>query len=689
VCSFGFAGHASSAEGRNAYVQLPLTFEANQGQTDPQVAFLARGSRHALFLTRTEAVLVLQHAKSSQSGSSERSVVRMKPLGARSDVRPEGLDVLPGRVNYLLGSRSEKWRSNVTSYARVRYRDVYPGVDLIYYGHQGELEYDFVVAPGADPSAIRLGFDGADLSIDDRGDLTGTVGGGEVRLERPVIYQARSGRRQFIPGEWILAGPREARFRVGEYDSSLPLVIDPVLSYSTYLGAERDDQGAGIAVDIHGSAYVTGYTTSTAFPATAGSFQQSNAGPGDVFVTKLDRDGSTLVYSTYVGGTDDDAGASIALDFQGHAYVAGSTNSADFPTTAESLQPHAGVTDAFVMKLDRTGSSLIYSTFLGGTDRDDAVGIAVDLAGQAYVAGTTASIDFPTSPGAVQSTSAGTTDGFIAKLNRAGSALRYSTYLGSSGFDFVADVAVDLLGHAYVTGGTRAANFPTTPGALRATSDGLSDEAFVTKLDRTGSSLVYSTYLGGTHNDFGAALAVDVFGRAYVTGGTSSADFPTTPGAFQATVMDSDAYVVKLDRSGSSLVYSTLLGGSGQDWGNDIAIDIRGHACVTGTAGSTDFPTANAVQDTAGGQVDAFVTKFDRGGTALVYSTYLGGSDREDGVEVALDIRGRAYVVGMTSSIDMPTTTGAFQNTFGGDRDGFVAKIDDVVGQDGQGAGSR
>jgi hypothetical protein len=678
----------SDREVRDLQGQLQLSFEANAGQTDERVRFLARGNGYTLFLTPTEAVLSLQRSaavapepgalRSRRLSATERAVVRMKLLGARSDVRMEGLEVLPGKVNYLVGADRHKWRQNVPTYARVAYRNVYPGVDLEYYGRDGELEYDFIVAAGTDPSAIRLAFDGANLTVDASGDLIASVAGGDVRMRKPVLYQDVGGQRMPVTGDWKLTSASEAGFRIGNYDTARPLVIDPVLSYSTYLGRQADDQGAGIAVDRRGHAYVTGFTTSTDFPTTAGAVQTVSVGSGgDAYVTKFDRAGATLVYSTYFGGSDSDAGNGIAVDLQGNAYVVGITFSVDLPTTPSALHPFRGQTDAFVMKLNRDGSELVYSTYLGGAEPDSGTSIAVDAAGRAFVTGDTSSVDFPTTPGAVQTINAGRTDGFVASLSRSGATLRYSTYLGGSAIENAADIDIDAAGHAFVTGSTRSADFPTTPGAFQPDADGLSDEAFVAKLNRSGTALVYSTHLGSiNNNDYGFGIAVDAFGHAYVTGATSSSDFPTTPGAFDRTGSD-DAFVTKLNRAGSGLLYSTYLGGSGQDWGSDIAVDLKGNAYVLGSTRSADFPTARAFQRTFGGIFDAFVTKLDRTGSTLAYSTYLGGSDLDDGMAIALDWAGNAYVTGNTSSDDLPTTAGSFQPLLGGDRDAFVAKLTD------------
>jgi hypothetical protein len=696
---------------RTTYARLPLGFEPNEGQTDSQVKFLARGRRYTLFLTATEAVLTLGTSGSvspraedgrfsSMRGPervepSKQAVVRMMLVGARRDAEIEGVDLLPRAINYLLGRDPTNWRRGIQSYGRVRYRDVYAGIDLVYYGREGELEYDFVVAPAASPRDILLEFDGTTFSVDANGDLVGGLADGEIRMRRPSVYQEIAGVRVPIHGEWALTAGGRARFEIGDYDRTKPLVIDPMLAYSTYLGGSRDDGPADIAVDAAGNAYLTGFTTSRNFPTTAGVFQTTFRARGEAFVTKVDPTGSTLVYSTYIGGTANEGGQAIAVDAAGNAYVAGTTQSDDFPTTPGAFQTTGGgpidafANDGFVAKLDAAGSSLVYSTYLGGSDTESIAGIAVDPAGNAYVTGSTLSGDFPTTPGALQTGPASGLpappvfepsryDAFVTKLNATGSALVYSTYLGGTQQDTAADICVDALGNAYVTGRTRSENFPTTPGAFQQSDGGLNESAFVTKLDPSGSALGYSTYLEGSHHEFGAGIAVDAVGQAYVTGGTQSVDFPTTSGTIQPSLGgDSDAFVTKLNPTGSGLAYSTYLGGIGQDWGDDIALDVLGNAYVTGTTRSTDFPLGPAAwQPTFGGGLfDSFVAKLDGTGSDLVYASFLGGSHADFPSGIAVDATANAYATGLTVSLNFPVTAGAFQTTFGGERDGYIAKI--------------
>jgi hypothetical protein len=687
------------------YGKLPRSFEANQGQTDPQVKFLSRGSGYSLFLTNNQAVLLLKRpdvsktrqqphtvsatAEPTRAHAIAASVLRIKLVAANPATKTVGLDELAGKSNYFIGNDPQKWRTNVANYARVQYREIYPGVDLVYYGNQGQLEHDFVVAPGANPKIIRMRFEGdRGHKLAANGDLVLSIKGGEVRLQKPRIYQEIGGVQREVAGRYVPKGKRQVGFAVAAYDTTRPLVIDPVLFYSTYLGGSDYDQSNGIAVDASGDAYVTGYTSSSNFPTTTGAFQTAFGGASDAFVTELNPTGSALVYSTYLGGSGYDQGNGIAVDASGNAYVTGSTSSTNFPSSSGASQTASGGgTDAFVTKLDPTGSALGYSTYLGGVDEDQGTGIAVDALDNAYVTGFTFSSTFPTTPGAFDTIFGGTPfleDAFVTKLNPLGSGLVYSTYLGGSDVDQGRGIAVEASGNAYVTGYTYSSNFPTTTGAFQTTFGGGSFDAFVTKLNPAGSApLLYSTYLGGFNYDVGLGIAVNTLANAFVTGYTYSPNFPTTTGAFQTTFGGtSDAFVTKLNPTGSSpLVYSTYLGGYDVDWGLGIAVDALDNAYLTGYTESSNFPiTSGALQPTRGGVVDAFVTKLNpTGSSPLVYSTYLGGVNYDEGFGIAVDPLDNAYVTGYTYSPNFPTTTGAFQPTFGGYLDAFVTKITDVV----------
>jgi hypothetical protein len=638
------------------YGQLPLSFEANQGQTDGQVQFLARGQGYTLFLTAGEAVFAFRPRAAHRqrhrglmprTGAGQdppdaaRAVVRMQLLGANPAPQVVGLEELPGKAHYFIGNDPHQWRTNVPTYARVQYANVYPGVDLVYYGNQGQLEYDLVVQPGADPSRIALDIEAslvsarglparAPLRVSENGELVVGTEGSEVVFRQPVVYQPATDSglqtRDIVEGKYVIRAGQQVTFDIASYDKTRPLVIDPTLVYSSYLGGSGEDFGTGITVDTSGHAYLTGATESADFPTTAGAFQTTKPGFRTAIVTKLNATGSAVLYSTYLGGSEEVAGGrAIAVDAAGHAYVVGDTNSADFPTTPGAFQTAKGgargVNDAFVTKLNPTGSALVYSTFLG-TSVTVGNAIAVDASGHAYVAGFTNSADFPTTPGAFSESG----NGFITKLNTAGSALVYSTRL--AGADVCSGLAVDAAGHAYVTGQTSAPDFPTTPGAFQTTLHSSGGNAFVAKLTPDGTALVYATYLGGsgtvvvgpggrqrTTGDAGLGIAIDAAGHAYVTGNTSSADFPITSDAFQTTFGggpqgSGDAFVTKLNATGSALVYSSYLGGSDIDNGTGIGVDAAANAYATGYSFSSNFPTVSgAFQTMFGGGVDAFVAR--------------------------------------------------------------------------------
>ena len=695
----GTTTHAATPAVAAKLAKLPLSFEVNRGQTDKQVKFLSRGPGYALFLTPTEAVLSLkagngQRAQKNpalpvairpKSTASKAAVLRIRLEHANSNAKVSGIDELAGKSNYFIGNDPAKWRRNIPTFGGVKYQAVYSGVDLAYYGNQRQLEYDFVLAPGADPNQIELSFAGANrLRLDAAGNLVVSIAGGEIVEHTPLIYQDIDGVRRRVAGGYQLRNGHSVGFKLAAYDDRERLTIDPSLVYSTYLGGSNDDAGGGIAVDSSGNAYVAGSTGSSDFPTTAGAVQTTfDGGNSDAFVSKLNSSGSALIYSTYLGGSNDEDGNAVALDSSGNAYVIGDTASTDFPTTAGALQStSSGGFDAFISKLDSSGSSLLYSTYLGGNGDDVAQGIAVDLLGNAYVNGYTFSSNFPTTVGVVQTAFSGARDAFVSKVNSSGSALIYSTFLGGSNDDVGFGIAVDLLGNAYVNGYTNSSDFPTTAGAFQTTLGGGYDQ-YISKVNSSGSALIYSTYLGGSNIDLGEGIAVDSSGNAYVAGGTQSTNFPTTPGALQTTFGGGteDAFVSKLNSSGSALVYSTYLGGSKFDVGQGIAVDSSDNAYITGYTNSSDFPTtAGAPQTTLGGGVDVFVSTLNGSGSTLIYSTYLGGSDLEAGQGIAVDSSGNAYVTGYTASSDFPTTTGAFQTTFGGGADNaFVAKISAVA----------
>jgi len=696
---------------------LPLAFEQNQGQTDPQVDFLTRTNAYTLFLTKHEAVFSLRskpsasavnargrsaelhadHAKSRDAEKESAEAVRMHLAGANAESQVTAADRLPGISNYFLGNNPENWHTNVPQYSRVAYKNVYPGVDLAFYGVQSKMEFDFIVAPGSNPARIAFAFSGAEnVSTDATGNLVVSSAAGDVVLHKPVAYQLKHGVRQPVEARFVMKADHEVSFDLGSYDRSRELVIDPTVSvaFSTYLGGNAEDDGYGIAFDSSGT-YVTGQTESTNFP---GAVTANYKGGFDVFVTKLSGNGSTILYSTYVGGTGDDSGNALAVDAAGDAFVAGGTRSGNFPVSASAFQKTSGggLLDAFVFELNPTGTALIYSTYLGGNGDDVATGIAIDTTG-AYVVGSTGSTDFPTQS-AKQPALAGTNNGFVTKLNTTGSALLYSTYLGAGTGDLATAVAVKS-GQAYVTGQVENPTFLTTTGAFQrmcgkdGTCNGGIPDAFVTVYNAAGTAYVYSTFLGGSNQDEGLGIAVDSAGNAYVTGLTSSSgDFPQkVPLQHTYGGGTTDAFVAEFNPTGTGLVYSTLLGGNQNDVANSIVVDSFGDAYVTGQTGSSNFPLANATQNALAGGNDAFVSEISPGGIALVFSTYLGGglSENTNALStsalgaLAVDPTGaNLYVTGNTLSTDFPTTASPKQSANGGGIDAFVVKYSLPTGPD-------
>ena len=653
---------------------LPLRFEENQGQADARVRFLARAHASVLFLTESGASLLYLSPATAPGGDESKSeVLRVKLVGSNRAPEISGLERLPGRSNYFVGNNPRRWRVNVPAFAQVRCRAVYPGISLVYYGNQGRLEYDFELAPGTSPRVIAMGFEGArGVEVRSTGELSVRMTKREVIVHRPLAYQLVRGVRRMVPACFESRGAAVVGFAVGPYDSSKPLTIDPVLTYSTYLGGSGVDQGKSVAVDASGNIYVAGATTSSDFPTTVGVVQSSLNGGNDVFVTKLDPNGGALVYSTYLGGSGDEQATHIAIDSAGNSYVTGVTGSTNFPTTLGALQTSLlGSNDAFVVKLDPTGTALVYSTYLGGSDVDLGNSIAVDSSGNVYLVGQTVSTDFPISAGAFQTTPGGNGDAFVTKLSGDGATLVYSTLLGGSASDQGTGIAVDAAGAAYVTGTTSSTDFPTT-NPLQAAIDGSSD-AFVTEVSPDGTSLIYSTFLGGTDSDAGADIVLDSSQDAFVTGTTNSTDFPVLSPYQAANAGGSDGFITKINAGGSALRWSTYLGGSGQDVPRAMALDSSGNVYVVGQTGSANFPKANPLQSYLLA-TDAFVTELDAGGATLLFSTLLGGSGQERASAVAVDSAGNVYVTGLTDSPDFPTLAGSLQTSTAGAVDAFVVK---------------
>lgn len=674
-----------------SFMQIPLHFESNQGQVDDQVRFLSRGNGYNIYFTSKEVVMDLHTAQTSNASSTHHSsILRLQFVGGNDKPVIVGQEPLLSKSHYFIGNDPKLWHTNIDNFAKINYKNLYPRIDAIFYGNQRQLEYDIKIAPGAHPETVRFHIDGAKkIHLDAKGNLIlKTFDNQWVTMHKPVVYQYNQGSKHFVTGNFALFSDNQIGFSVGAYDKTQPLIIDPTLIYSTYLGGTGgSESGLGIASDNKGAVYVTGSTNSLDFP-TQNPFQANNVGKQrSAFVTKLTAKGA-LVYSTYLGGHGGmDQGFAIAVDPNGSAFVTGATNSKDFPL----LNPFQSVKqgpnlNAFVTKLTAAGNGLIYSTYLGGTGYyNEGLGIAIDMLGNAYVAGFTNSLDFPLQNPFQAINKGGNITGFVTKLNSLGNTLGYSTYLGGKGGnDRVFGIDVDCNGFAYVTGQTNSDDFPTlNPFQPSPKVKGLT--GFVTKLNNLGTALVYSTYLGGSGgNDSSNAISVDAWGSAYVTGFTNSKNFPIQ-NPFQATNNGPNftAFVTKLGPRGNTLNYSTYLGGSG---GNDrsfgIVVDIWGNAYVTGQTNSVNFPILNAIQTTNNGpNLTTFITKLNPAGNTLNFSTYFGGSggnEKGNGITVdkaQIDVGViNAYVTGQTNSKNFPTLN-PFQATNKGNITGYVAKL--------------
>ncbi|MCS1351337.1 SBBP repeat-containing protein [Mechercharimyces sp. CAU 1602] len=571
---------------------------------------------------------------------------------------------------------------------KVIYREVWKGIDIIFSGTNEQLKYDVMVYAGAEVDNIRLRYEGSDaITLNEHGDLLIQTSCGVLREEKPISFQWVHGEKRSISTAFRLFDDSSIGFSLTSYNVTLPLLIDPVVFYSTYIGGNDFDRARGIAVNAKGEAYIKGITNSANFPITTGAFKTILVGDFDAFITRLNATGTSLIYSTYLGGSSSEFSSivvgGIAVDSRDQAFVTGSTTSTDFPVTSGAFQTlFGGGTDAFVTRLNATGSSLLYSTYLGGSSVDSGFDIAINENGNAYVIGGTVSTDFPITGGAFQTIFRGNVEVFVTQLSPAGSSLIYSTFLGGDRDDVGLGITLDKLTNAYVTGQTDSTNFPTTNGAFQTMLGGLND-AFVTKINAAGNDLIYSTYLGGSQDDNGVGIALDGATNAYVTGFTRSTNFPILPDSFQTVFGggEIDAFVTKINEEGSSLVYSTFLGGDALDASFRIAVDAFGSAWVIGETFSSNFPiTSDAFQNRLDGPSDAFITQLSFSGRGISFSSFLGGSDDERGFGVALDAIGSTYLTGETFSSNFPVTFQAFQKQFGGNADAFVMKLGQLTG---------
>lgn len=665
--------------------KLPLHFEANQGQAESGAAFLTRAGGYRLSLAAEQPALTLRKGQAR---------LHVRPMGAAQSSRPVAESPLPGRSNYFIGNDPHTWRTNVPSYSKIRYPDVYPGIDLVYYGNGNRLEYDFIVSPGRSHESISLAIEGAEsMQLGEEGHLALRLNGDVIEMRKPVAYQPVGDDKRPVDAAYRITPGNRVEFELGAYDRSLPLVIDPIIEYSTFFGGSGTDAAYGITLDSQNNIYVTGQTASSNFPL-KNAFDSALEGANDAFVVKLNAQGNQIVFSTYIGGRNSgDRGWAIAVDRAGNVYFTGETNSLNFPTVNAVVPGFRGNVDGFVAKLNVEGNVLLYSTYLGGGFADVPYAIALDRFDNVYLAGRTESTNFPLKT-PMQDKIRGQRDAFITKLGADGELL-YSTYLGGEPAmtggrdeDVGYGIAIDAMQNIYVVGYTTSPTFPTAH-PIQALFGGVED-VFVAKINAAGTGLIYSTYLGGSRADVGRGIAVDAIGNAYITGYTLSLDFPALEALQKEYASSSDGFVAKINAAGTGLIYSTYLGGDGEENTGlvteltpacAIAVDSLGNAYVTGKTASANFPIKQAIRSTLSGDDDAYVAKIDPAGSELVYSTYLGSSFtganglEERGLGIAASRLGTVYITGQILKSDYPTMQPAQSAYGGGLSDAFIARI--------------
>jgi hypothetical protein len=667
-------------------------FIENKGQWPSEVKYLAKVGGMNAWITNSGVVYDYYQVKRNytqqqlekltpdkktkfeqDNTSINGHVVKMQLVSANGNAVSTPDNRQEGYYNYFLGNDETKWASNVPLYGNVAINEIYPKIDVKYYFDGKNIRYDYIVKPGADISKLKMKFEGQEsVRINESGELVIKTSLGEVTNGKLYSYQNDKGKEKEVTCTFKQDTDGSINLSVKDYDKTKDLIIDPLI-YSTFIGGSYDDGASAIAVDAQGNAYITGNTNSSNYPTTPGAYRSGSIGR-EVLVSKINQTGSTLIYSAFIGGRSDDYGQTIVIDANGNTYITGITDSPDFPTTPGAYTTASSYSyRVFVTKLNTTGNALVYSALIGEA-MDPS--IALDKNCNAYITGFLAKTNFPTTPGAYKTTGSGI---FITKLNPAGSELVYSTFIDENGQSYSYSIATDAYGNAYITGQSFFSGYPTTPGAYKTAGSGI----FITKLNPAGSELVYSTLIGEGKSN---SIAIDTNGNAYITGNTYySANYPTTPGAFQTTFSyrdfySSDVFVTKLNPSGSNLVYSTFIGGRSADYGNSIAIDNNGNAYIAGNTYSSNFPiTPGAYQTNFAGDEDAFVAKLSSTGSALVYSTFIGGSNFDYGNSIAIDANGNAYIAGNTYSLNFPITPGAFQTIHGGSDenqcDVFITKL--------------
>jgi hypothetical protein len=656
------------------YGKLPMMFEPNRGQAAGWGRFVSRGRGYRILLDAAESEFRFPGTKAGSHNDrldfpdpDERAkpvpeeTLKLKIVGADPGAIPVACDELITKSNYLIGNDRSKWHRNMPTYSKVKVHNLYPGIDIVYYGNGSQLECDWIVAPWSDPRQIQFKFENAgQRTLDSAGNLT--FGSSSLQLRRPLIYQEKNGLHKEIYGEYALLDNGKIGFKLGGYDRSLPLTIDPVINYCRYLGTAGDDLGFGVAVDSLGNAYVTGTTDLTG--------QDAN-----VFVAKLDPSGSTLLYNTTFGGTYGDQPRAIAVDSSGNAYITGYTMSSNFPTKNAIQGALKGSQDAFIIKLNAAGDDMLFSTYFGGSGSEAGYALALDSSANIYVSGNTASSNFPTTSGVFQPAYGGGADSLILKMNSSGSSVVYASYLGGSGNENGRSLAVDASGSVYVTGRTSSSDFPTVAPFQSNLAGG--NDAYVTKISPAGDSIVFSTYIGGSSGDVGHGITVDSSGNVYVVGKTSSADFPVV-NALQPSYHGGafDGWFAKFNPSGNALAFSSFFGGNGDEEFLDIVLDSSGNIYITGYTASTDMTTVQPIQASLAGVNDVFVAEITPSGNTLVYSTYIGGSYDDEPYRMAVDSSNGIYIVGWTASTDMPMGA-SFQSIYsGGPYDAFILKLD-------------
>jgi hypothetical protein len=680
-----------------AFSRPPLSFVPNQGQWDNRVSFRSDVGGATIWYTRQSVVFELSRRLPGSGdissatdplsnnrfvagtrGHRQSLVYALRLEGTNPDTRTEGAVLTGTMVSFFKGDDPANWETGLLAYSTILYHDIYPGINLKYRGNPDHLEYDFELKPGVDPSQITLRFDGIkEIAVGEFGELLVTTDWGTLTEQAPRVFQLENGIKREIQSEYFLKGNAAFGFRLGkEYDPTLPTVIDPILNFSTYLGGAADDIATGVAVDTAGYIYVTGYTNSGDFP-TVGAYDGTVNGDYDVLVTKFSPNGQTVIYSTFLGGVGDDRAAAVAVFPSGEVAITGYTTSTDFPTQNAYDNSANGLQDMFATRLSAAGNSLVFSTFLGGTGDDRGHGIALDATGRLYLAGETNSADIPT-PGGYDNSANGGFDAYVARLSSSGASIEYGTYLGGTVDDGALGIVVDNGNVAYLAGYTASNNFPVA--SAYDPSHNFGYDAFVSKISSSGGSLSYSTFLGGTGTEWATSIARDGSNNIYITGLTTSNLFPTANAFDNSFSNVFDAFVTKIASTGSTLSFSTFLGSSGADQGMAIAVDLSDQAIVTGITNSGSFPILDAVRPIWGGLEDMFVTKFTPTGNQLVYSTFLGGSDDEEALGMAVDKLGNAIVAGFTLSAGFPLSL-AYDSTLNGGCDVALARIADASNQ--------